>query len=80
MAEKKTRENAFSFLGLVKYTPTPVFSKSIPYQKQDRCGRANGWGRATATPSIYESADDNWRENFEMLKQVASEEASGRSG
>ena len=24
---------------------------------------------------IYESADDNWRENFEMLKQVASEEA-----
>ena len=28
---------------------------------------------------IYESAEDNWRENFEMLKQVASEEASGRS-
>ena len=28
---------------------------------------------------IYEIADINWPANFEMLKQVAAEEASGRS-
>ena len=62
-------------MGLVNYTAPLVFAKSIPYQKEDRCGRENGGENVSATPSIYESAEDNWRENFEMQIPSAAEEA-----
>ena len=80
MAGKKNRENAGFFFGTGQLCRTPSFLEIDPLSEAGSVGRANGGENASATPSIYESADNNWRENFEMLKQVASEEASGRSG